>query len=113
MILFFLHFTFLADDRILLTSSNIHHNSSESISSLFYIYCQNILWRYSCLKFDRTSEDQLWEEDPTLVDFKIISFDFKEGAINNVHGKFLQIPILTILSHVCNKIPQAPPPTPP
>lgn len=54
------------------------------------------------LKFGRTSKDEPWEEDPTLVDFKIISFDCPDcmerdwRSIINVHGKFLQIENLTL-----------------
>merc|ERR1712032_214023 len=41
---------------------------------------------------NRTSKDEPWEEDPTLVDFKIISFDCPDcmerdwRSIINVHG---------------------------
>ena len=58
--------------------------------------------RCLCLKLGRTFEAEPWEEDPTLVDFKIISFDCPDcihgewRSIINVHGKFLQIRKMTI-----------------
>ena len=55
-----------------------------SLFLVFYLLATDSLEiQYTRLKFGRTSEDQLWEEDPTLVDFKIISFDFdnEDGVI--------------------------------
>ena len=59
-----------------------------------------------CRKCARASEDGPWEEDRTLVDFKIVSFNCPDcmerdwKSIINVHGKFPQIAFLILSNNV-------------
>ena len=69
--------------------------SSEQVSLSLPWYF--LLLTCLCLKLGRTCEDAPPKEDPTLVDFKIISFDCPDcmerdwRLIINVHGKFLKL----------------------